>query len=101
MVPNQYLRCRLLLGKMVQMIMAYNWGTSQNVRQGGATNDWNLGWGWNTPTDNLVTAWDNTDPRKAMTILYSGQYDGGRHREDMELHYLLIIRYCIRSDILE
>jgi len=53
------------------------WGTSQNVRQGGATNDWNLGWGWNTPTDNLVTAWDNTDPRKAMTILYSGQYDGG------------------------
>src|SRR5438552_6144198 len=38
------------------------WGTSQNVRQGGATNDWNLGWGWNTPTDNLVTAWDNSDP---------------------------------------
>jgi hypothetical protein len=53
------------------------WGTSQNVRQGGASNDWNLGWGWNTPTDNLVTAWDNTDPRKSMTILYSGQYDGG------------------------
>ena len=24
------------------------WGTSQNIRQGGATNDWNLGWGWNT-----------------------------------------------------
>src|SRR5205814_4501557 len=53
------------------------WGTSQNVRQGGASNDWNLGWGWNTPTDNLVTAWDNSDPRKAMTILYSGQSDGG------------------------
>ena len=53
------------------------WGTSQNVRQGGATNAWNLGWGWNTPTQKLVTDWDNTDPRKAATILYSGQYDGG------------------------
>lgn len=54
-----------------------NWGTQQNVRQGGAGPEWNLGWGWNTPTDNLVTAWDNTDPRKAKTILFSGQYDGG------------------------
>lgn len=53
------------------------WGTSQNVRQGGASNTWNLGWGWNTPTQALVDAWDNTDPRKAATILYSGQYDGG------------------------
>jgi hypothetical protein len=53
------------------------WGTCQNVRQGGASNKWNLGWGWNTPTANLESAWDNTDPRKKMTILYSGQYDGG------------------------
>jgi len=53
------------------------WGTCQNVRQNGATNDWNLGWGWNTPTQVLVDAWDNSDPRKAQTILYSGQYDGG------------------------
>ena len=53
------------------------WGTSQNLRQGGAGPEWNLGWGWNTPTQNLVTAWDNTDPRKAATVLYSGQYDGG------------------------
>src|SRR6185436_20469568 len=53
------------------------YGVSQNVRQGGASNQWNLGWGWNTPTDVLVTAWDNTDPRKSMTILYSGQSDGG------------------------
>jgi hypothetical protein len=53
------------------------WGTSQNVRQGGASTDWNLGWGWNTPTDKLATDWDDTDPRKAVTILYSGQYDGG------------------------
>ncbi|MBS1946423.1 MAG: RagB/SusD family nutrient uptake outer membrane protein, partial [Bacteroidetes bacterium] len=53
------------------------WGTSQNVRQGGASNDWNLGWGWNTPTQNLVNAWDSTDPRRNATILFSGRYDGG------------------------
>ena len=54
-----------------------NWCTSQNVRQGGATNVWNLGWGWNVPTAKLETAWPDTDPRKRQTILYSGQYDGG------------------------
>ena len=53
------------------------YGVSQNVRQGGASNQWNLGWGWNTPTDVLVNAWDNSDPRKSMTILFSGQSDGG------------------------
>ncbi|MFZ1369119.1 MAG: RagB/SusD family nutrient uptake outer membrane protein [Ferruginibacter sp.] len=53
------------------------WGTSQNVRQGGASNVWNLGWGWNVPTQKLETAWDDTDPRKRQTILYSGQSDGG------------------------
>jgi hypothetical protein len=53
------------------------WGTSQNVRQGGATNVWNLGWGWNAPTQKLESAWPDTDPRKRQTILYSGQYDGG------------------------
>lgn len=54
-----------------------DFGTSQNVRQNGATNEWNLGWGWNTPTDNLEAAWDNNDPRKRQTLLYSGQSDGG------------------------
>ncbi len=53
------------------------WGTSQNVRQGGASLDWNLGWGWNVPTQNLVNAWDSTDPRRNITILFSGRYDGG------------------------
>ncbi len=53
------------------------WGTSQNIRQGAASVAWNLGWGWNVPTQTLVTAWDNSDPRKSMTILYSGQSDGG------------------------
>lgn len=54
-----------------------DWGTSQQVRRNGAPLEWNLGWGWNTPTDKLVTEWPNEDPRKAKTILYSGQHDGG------------------------
>lgn len=54
-----------------------DFGTCQQVRQNGATNDWNLGWGWNTPTQKLVDAWDDKDPRKSQTILYSGQFDGG------------------------
>ena len=53
------------------------WGTSQNIRQGGASNDWNLGWGWNQPTQVLVSAWDSTDPRRDKTILFSGRSDGG------------------------
>jgi starch-binding outer membrane protein, SusD/RagB family len=54
-----------------------SWGTSQQVRQGGASLDWNLGWGWGTPTDPFVTGWDDNDPRKARTVLFSGQSDGG------------------------
>jgi len=53
------------------------WGTSQQIRQNGAPIEWNLGWGWNTPTQVLVDAWPNDDPRKGKTILYSGQSDGG------------------------
>ncbi len=54
-----------------------NFGTSQQVRQNGAPQAWNLGWGWNVPTQKLVDAWDSTDPRKSQTILYSGRSDGG------------------------
>lgn len=53
------------------------WGTCQQIRQNGAPVEWNLGWGWNTPTQNLVSAWPDSDPRKERTILYSGQFDGG------------------------
>lgn len=52
-----------------------SWGTSQNIRQGGATSAWNLGWGWNTPTQVLVDAWEPSDPRRSGTILFSGQSD--------------------------
>jgi hypothetical protein len=53
------------------------WGTSQQVRQDGAPLTWNLGWGWNVPTQALVNAWDSTDPRRNETILFSGRFDGG------------------------
>ncbi|GAB3014436.1 RagB/SusD family nutrient uptake outer membrane protein [Niabella terrae] len=54
-----------------------NWGVCQNIRQNGATQYWDFGWGWNTPTDKLENDWPDDDPRKMATILYSGQYDGG------------------------
>lgn len=46
---------------------------AQGVRGSG---DWDLGWGWNTPTESFVTAWDDSDPRKRHSILFSGQPDG-------------------------
>ncbi|HEX6193852.1 MAG TPA: RagB/SusD family nutrient uptake outer membrane protein [Chitinophagaceae bacterium] len=49
------------------------WGTQQGVRGAG---EWNLGWGWNTPTQNLVDAYETGDIRKESTILFSGQADG-------------------------
>ena len=53
----------------------WSWfGTAQGVRGNGA-DGWNLGWGWNTPTQQLVDAYEPGDPRKAATILFSGQSD--------------------------
>ena len=69
------------VGKNGQSIGAVNngsgWGTCQQPRKNGNTDAWNLGWGWNVPSQKLVTDWDSTDPRKSETILYSGKYDGG------------------------
>ena len=48
--------------------------TTQGVRASTASG-WNLGWGWNTPTDNLVAAYEAGDVRKGSTILFSGQSD--------------------------
>jgi hypothetical protein len=39
----------------------------QGVRGQG---DWNLGWGWNTPSTNLESAYEPNDPRRARTFLY-------------------------------
>lgn len=51
-----------------------NWSAGyQGVRGSG---QWNLGWGWNIPSQGLVdTAFETGDPRKGQTILFSGKPD--------------------------
>ncbi|MCU0380627.1 MAG: RagB/SusD family nutrient uptake outer membrane protein [Chitinophagaceae bacterium] len=52
----------------------FSWyGIAQGVRGSG---DWDLGWGWNTPTQSLVDAYASGDERKAATIQASGEADG-------------------------
>lgn len=50
------------------------YGTAQGVR-GSSSVDWDLGWGWNTPTQTLVDAYEPGDLRKPATILFTGQSD--------------------------
>lgn len=50
------------------------YATMQNIRQSTASG-WNLGWGWNVPTQALVDAYEPGDPRRAATILFAGQSD--------------------------
>lgn len=50
-------------------------GQCQGVR--GGSGAWDLGWGWNTPTSSLVSAYEAGDVRKDATILFSNQSDGG------------------------
>lgn len=44
----------------------------QGVRGSGA---WDLGWGWNVPTQKLVDEYETGDTRKGATILFSGTTD--------------------------
>jgi hypothetical protein len=44
----------------------------QGVRGSG---DWNLGWGWNTPSEALVAAYEPGDPREARTIMFTSNSD--------------------------
>lgn len=44
----------------------------QGVRGAG---QWDLGWGWNVPTEELVKEYETGDTRRIETILYSGQVD--------------------------
>lgn len=50
-----------------------NYWESQGVR---GTSTWDLGWGFNVPTQELIDAYETGDPRKEATILYSGGSDG-------------------------
>ena len=52
----------------------FSWyGIAQGIRGSG---DWDLGWGWNTPTQSLADAYGAGDKRKDVTIQASGQPDG-------------------------
>lgn len=50
-----------------------NYWEAQSVRGAGI---WNLGYGLNVPSTNLIASYEPNDPRKAATILVSGQDDG-------------------------
>lgn len=50
-----------------------NYYVSQGIRGAG---NWNLGWGFNVPTQNLIDAYEIGDPRKNSTILFEGKDDG-------------------------
>ena len=45
------------------------YATCQSVRAPNATG-WNLGWGWNTPTDAFVNSFDAGDPRLPSSVLF-------------------------------
>jgi hypothetical protein len=56
-----------------------NLGNNHNQVQGvRGSGEWDLGWGFNVPTQNLINAYEPNDPRKEATVLVSGQSDGGR-----------------------
>ncbi|MBD0287372.1 MAG: RagB/SusD family nutrient uptake outer membrane protein [Flavisolibacter sp.] len=55
-----------------QTNLGIEYANQQGVRGSGS---WDLGWGWNTPTQNLVDSFETGDPRRTATILYSGQPD--------------------------
>ncbi len=50
------------------------YATCQGVRASNSSG-WNLGWGWNTPTDAFANHFESGDPRKGSSILFSGQSD--------------------------
>ena len=53
-----------------QTTLGVEYAMHQGVRGSGA---WDLGWGWNTPSESLATAFEAGDPRKDATLLYSGR----------------------------
>lgn len=53
-----------------QTTLGIQYAQMQGVRGSGT---WNLGWGWNTPNKSLADAFEEDDPRKDATLLYSGK----------------------------
>jgi len=55
---------------LTQTGLGIQYAQVQGVRGAGS---WDLGWGWNTPTQSLADAFEEGDPRKDATLLYSGR----------------------------
>ncbi|WP_025764806.1 RagB/SusD family nutrient uptake outer membrane protein [Dyadobacter tibetensis] len=55
---------------VTQTNLGVEYAMHQGVRGSGA---WDLGWGWNTPTQSLADAFEEGDPRKDATLLYAGK----------------------------
>ncbi len=60
--------------------------TPYNMVQGVRGNP-NLGWGFNRPSDNLVSSYESGDPRRAATVIYVGDYlpDGTEVKDNPEI----------------
>lgn len=60
--------------------------TPYNMVQGVRGNP-NLGWGFNRPSDNLVSSYESADPRRAATVIYVGDYlpDGTEVKDNPEI----------------
>jgi hypothetical protein len=55
---------------VTQTNLGVEYAQHQGVRGSGA---WDLGWGWNTPSEALAAAFEKEDPRKDATLLYAGR----------------------------
>ncbi|PWJ59632.1 putative outer membrane starch-binding protein [Dyadobacter jejuensis] len=55
---------------VTQTNLGLEYAMHQGVRGSGA---WDLGWGWNTPSQALADAFEEGDPRKDGTLLYAGK----------------------------
>ncbi len=71
--PESIFEIQASIGPNRTDVYGSNYAITQGVRGSG---DWDLGWGWNTPTQALVDAFPANDKRKGATILFSGENDG-------------------------
>ena len=64
------LQCTATASQPADNKIGSQYAAIQGVRGSG---DWNLGWGWHTPTELLAQAFEPNDPRKDETLLYFGR----------------------------
>ncbi len=63
-------QCTATPSQPADLKIGSQWCEVQGVRGAG---NWDLGWGWNTPTQALADAFETGDPRKDETLLYFGK----------------------------